>query len=423
VEVEFGGNIAVGRCRRFLAQRANRLRRGGVFADESVPARTLSRLQVEFSLCERDFGLEKRVFIGAEYPEDPGYGRQTAKGWRGLGPGMRRNRAYKRHARDEVIGFHEHQGLLIDLMLVHLRRAFQRFFYSITNISELCGQSQGYMLTGFRDASRTVISVSKRKQSRNISYLGNFSQDEIRIESDVKNNDAILLVEDDTEIGALISRYLSAHQIEVVVVMNGKAMDVALADRAFDLLILDLNLPGEDGLSICRRVRAELALPIIIVTAQGEDVDRIVGLEVGADDYVVKPFNPRELLARIRSVLRRASGAVPSKNGADRGLYRFCGWSVDILARQVIAPSGVKVAMTGAEFDLLYALCEHPNRVLTRDQLINLTHGPTTGPFERSIDVLVSRLRQKLEADPKNPMLIQTVRAEGYMFTAQVARP
>ena len=308
-------------------------------------------------------------------------------------------------------------------MPIHLRRVFQSFFYFITNISELCGQSQMYIQTGFRDASHKVISVSKRKQSRNVSYLLNISQQKTRIESDMNNIEAILLVEDDTEIGALISRYLSAHQIEVVVVMNGKAMDVALADRAFDLLILDLNLPGEDGLSICRRVRAELALPIIIVTAQGEDVDRIVGLEVGADDYVVKPFNPRELLARIRSVLRRASGAEPSKNGADRGLYRFCGWSVDILARQVIAPSGVKVAMTGAEFDLLYALCEHPNRVLTRDQLINLTHGPTTGPFERSIDVLVSRLRQKLEADPKNPLLIQTVRAEGYMFAAQVTRP
>lgn len=238
----------------------------------------------------------------------------------------------------------------------------------------------------------------------------------------MKNIASILLVEDDAEIGELISRYLSAHQIEVAVVMNGKAMDSALNDRVFDLLILDLNLPGEDGLSICRRVRAQLALPIIIVTAQGEDVDRIVGLEMGADDYVVKPFNPRELLARIRSVLRRTRAAPANKKSPDRNAYHFSGWCVDTLARKVIAPSGVKVAMTGAEFDLLYALCEHPNRVLTRDQLISFTHGPTTGPYERSIDVLVSRLRQKIEADPKNPKLLQTVRSEGYIFTAEVTR-
>jgi two-component system, OmpR family, response regulator len=140
----------------------------------------------------------------------------------------------------------------------------------------------------------------------------------------MENGDAILLVEDDAEIGELISRYLSKHRIEVVTVMNGKAMDVALADRAFDLLILDLNLPGEDGLSICRRVRTELELPIIIVTAQGEDIDRVIGLEMGADDYVVKPFNPRELLARIRSVLRRTRTAPPGKSGGGHQGYCFC---------------------------------------------------------------------------------------------------
>lgn len=234
--------------------------------------------------------------------------------------------------------------------------------------------------------------------------------------------DVVLLVEDDAEIGELISRYLSGNQIEVVVVGDGRAMDAALAGREFDLLILDLNLPGEDGLSICRRVRAAQNLPMIIVTAQGEDVDRILGLEMGADDYMVKPFNPRELLARIRSVLRRAHAAVPSAEGAVGRFYLFSGWRVDIMAHQVIAPSGMKVAMTGAEFDLLYALCERPNRVLTRDQLIDLTHGPVAGPFQRSIDVLISRLRQKLESDPKNPKFIQTVRSEGYLFAPQVVR-
>jgi two-component system OmpR family response regulator len=231
-----------------------------------------------------------------------------------------------------------------------------------------------------------------------------------------------LLVEDDAVIGELVLQYLSAHDIEVVVVTDGEAMDRVLADRCFDLLILDLNLPGESGLSICRRIRAGKGLPIIIVTAQGEDVDKIVGLEMGADDYVVKPFNPRELLARIRSVLRRSEAPIQAEQASIRQLYLFSGWSVDIFAREVSAPSGMKVAMTGAEFDLLHALCEHPNRVLTRDQLIGLTHGSKSGPFERSIDVLISRLRQKLETDPKSPRLIQTVRSEGYMFSALVIR-
>jgi two-component system OmpR family response regulator len=238
----------------------------------------------------------------------------------------------------------------------------------------------------------------------------------------VTKTDAILLVEDDAEIGELIARYLENQQIETVVVVDGRAMDAALARRAFDLLILDLNLPGEDGLSICRRIRDGRNLPIIIVTAQGEDVDRIIGLEMGADDYVVKPFNPRELLARVRSVLRRARASAASREAAGGRFYLFDGWRVDIMAHQVTAPSGTKIALTGAEFDLLYALCERPNRVLTRDQLIDLTHGQQGNPFQRSIDVLISRLRQKLESDPKNPKFIQTVRSEGYLFAPLVLR-
>jgi two-component system OmpR family response regulator len=171
-------------------------------------------------------------------------------------------------------------------------------------------------------------------------------------------------------------------------------------------------------------MRAERRIPIIILTAQSEDIDKILGLELGADDYIVKPFNSRELLARIRAVLRRTE--TPNANVVDgravRQAYLFSGWRVDVLAREVVAPCGIKVAMTGAEFDLLHALCENPNRVLTREQLINMTHGPTTGPFERSIDVLISRLRQKIEADPKKPSFIQTVRSEGYIFSTHVAR-
>ncbi|PWB90182.1 DNA-binding response regulator [Methylocystis sp. MitZ-2018] len=235
---------------------------------------------------------------------------------------------------------------------------------------------------------------------------------------------SILIVEDDAEIGEFISLYLSAHDIQAKVAANAQAMDAAFSAGAYDLLILDLNLPGEDGLSICRRVRSERRIPIIILTAQSEDIDKILGLELGADDYIVKPFNSRELLARIRAVLRRTE--TPNANAVDgravRQSYLFSGWRVDVLAREVVAPCGIKVAMTGAEFDLLHALCENPNRVLTREQLINMTHGPTTGPFERSIDVLISRLRQKIEADPKKPSFIQTVRSEGYIFSTHVAR-
>ncbi|WP_292533204.1 response regulator transcription factor [Methylocystis sp.] len=231
---------------------------------------------------------------------------------------------------------------------------------------------------------------------------------------------SILLVEDDAEIAEFISLYLAAHDVHTTVASNAQEMDAAFSTAAYDLLLLDLNLPGEGGLSIFRRVRSEKRIPIIILTAQSEDGDKILGLEMGADDYIVKPFNSRELLARIRAALRRIE--VPNSIGdrTARQAYLFGGWRVDILAREVIAPCRIKVAMTAAEFDLLQALCENPNRVLTRDQLINMTHDPTSGPFGRSIDVLISRLRQKIEADPKKPLLIQTVRSENYIFSARV---
>lgn len=233
---------------------------------------------------------------------------------------------------------------------------------------------------------------------------------------------SILLVEDDVEIGELISRYLENNGMTVAWVASGEALDKKLAGENYDIIILDLNLPGEDGLSICRRVSASRDIPIIIVTAKGEDVDKIVGLEMGADDYLVKPFNPRELLARIRAVLRRSEPQARGNDDAAKQTFHFLGWRMNLLAREVVSPTGTKVAMTGAEFDLLHAFCENPNRVLTRDQLINMTHGRTAGPFERSIDVLVSRLRQKLERDPKSPSMIQTVRSEGYMLSAPVTR-
>lgn len=252
----------------------------------------------------------------------------------------------------------------------------------------------------------------------------------IRRQAPTRRNDvgsgipSILIVEDDAKIGDLIARYLELNQFAVTVVDNGVAMDSQLASREFDLLILDLNLPGENGLSICRRLRNEDKgrLPIVIVTAQSEDVDKIVGLEMGADDYVTKPFNPGEFLARICSVLRRVfrSGGVEV---AERlRCYRFAGWRLDVFRREALMPGGSKVLLTEAEKDLLQIFCENPYCVLTRNQLIDMMHGPISGPFERSIDILISRLRKKLEADPKVPQLIQTVRSAGYVFSTVVTR-
>jgi two-component system OmpR family response regulator len=202
----------------------------------------------------------------------------------------------------------------------------------------------------------------------------------------------ILVVEDDTEISKLVSRFLRANDLRVSTVSDGRGMDRALGDGRIDLVVLDVMLPGEDGLSICRRLRAASSVPVIMLTAKAEEIDRIIGLEIGADDYLTKPFNPRELLARIRAVLRRGAAAA----------------------------AGARVALTGAEFDLLLVLCDRPRRVLSREQLIDLTQGRAAAPFGRSIDVLVSRLRQKLEKIPKDPTLIQTIRSGGYMFSAEV---
>ena len=193
-----------------------------------------------------------------------------------------------------------------------------------------------------------------------------------------------------------------------------------MADHRVDLVILDVMLPGEDGLSLCRKVRAELQMPIIMLTARGEDVDRILGLEMGADDYLAKPFNPRELLARINAVLRRQAAAqtVSAINGATA--LTFLGWRIDFRLRELRNPAGARVAMTSAEFDLLRTFCERPGRVLSRDSLLDLTQGRNAGSFERSIDVLVSRIRRKIETDPQEATMIKTVRSGGYMFTPEV---
>jgi two-component system, OmpR family, response regulator len=229
----------------------------------------------------------------------------------------------------------------------------------------------------------------------------------------------ILLVEDDREICALVSRFLQSNDMRVSTAGDGRHMDQMLKDKRIDLIVLDIMLPGEDGLMICRRLRSECKLPVIMLTAKDEEIDRIVGLEIGADDYMTKPFSPRELLARIRAVLRRGAASPVDDKRASAAL-RFDGWHLDPNVRQLHDADGVRVALTGAELDLLLVFCERPRRVLSRDQLIDLTKGRVAGPFERSIDVLVSRLRQKMEKDPREPTLIQTIRSGGYLFSPEV---
>ena len=231
----------------------------------------------------------------------------------------------------------------------------------------------------------------------------------------------ILVVDDDKRLRDLLQRYLSEQGFTVKAAENAEMMDKALARDTFDLIVLDLMLPGEDGLSICRRLRAgEPQQAIIMLTAKGDEIDRIVGLEMGADDYLPKPFNPRELLARIKSILRRARSA-PAEPGETRR-FHFAGWTLDVDARQLIAPDGVLVALGASDYRLLRVFLDHPQRVLNRDQLLDLTQGREAAPFDRSIDVQVSRLRRRLRDDPRDAVLIKTVRNEGYLLAAQVNR-
>jgi two-component system OmpR family response regulator len=230
----------------------------------------------------------------------------------------------------------------------------------------------------------------------------------------------ILVVEDDRETRTLIARYLRNNACNVTTAGDGREMARAMTDRRVDLLILDVMLPGEDGLSLCRKVRAGSQTPIIMLTARAEDVDRILGLEMGADDYLAKPFNPRELLARINAVLRRQAATRSASAIEGATALSFRGWRIDLRLRELRDPAGARVAMTSAEFDLLQTFCERPGRVVSRDSPLDLTQGRNAGSFERSIDVLVSRIRRKIEPDPQNATLIKTVRSGGYMFTPTV---
>ncbi len=232
--------------------------------------------------------------------------------------------------------------------------------------------------------------------------------------------DHILIVDDDAEIRGLLRDYLARNGFEASVAADGKAMWAVLARTRVDLIVLDLMLPGDDGLTLCRKLRAESDTPVIMLTALGEDTDRIVGLEMGADDYLAKPFNPRELLARIKSVLRRHRSLPMNLRADEAREVAFAGWRLDTVARHLVSDDGVVTSLSGNEYQLLRVFLSHPNHVLSRDQLMLLTRGHDADPMDRSIDIGVSRLRQRLGDAAAEPRIIKTVRGEGYVLAVSV---
>jgi two-component system OmpR family response regulator len=232
--------------------------------------------------------------------------------------------------------------------------------------------------------------------------------------------DHVLVVDDDAEIRNLLREYLEKNGYRVTTVADGKGMWAALEPGRADIVVLDLMLPGDDGLALCRKLRARSEVPVIMLTARGEETDRIVGLEMGADDYLAKPFNPRELLARIKSVLRRSRTLPENLQSEAASRIRFAGHVLDLASRNLVSPAGVVVALSGIEFRLLRIFLAHPNRVLSRDQLIDLMLSRDASPFDRSIDVQVSRLRHRLGEDAREPAIIKTVRGEGYVLSVPV---
>jgi len=230
----------------------------------------------------------------------------------------------------------------------------------------------------------------------------------------------ILIVDDDREIRSLLAEYLDHNGYSAVMAADGNSMWAAMQDHQFELVVLDLNLPGDDGLTLCRTLRSKSNLPVIMLTARGEPLDRILGLEMGADDYLPKPFEPRELLARIRSVLRRTQSTQYGQDNDSIQKLKFAGWTLDLTARHLIGPDDMVISLSGAEYRMLNIFLEHPNRILNRDQLLNMTHGRDADPFDRSIDIQISRLRQKLREDARSPQIIKTVRNGGYVLAVTV---
>lgn len=235
--------------------------------------------------------------------------------------------------------------------------------------------------------------------------------------------DHILIVDDDREIRQLLATYLGNNGLRTSVAANGREMNAVLASYSIDLIVLDIMLPGQDGLSLCRDLRASKwkAIPILMLTARGDETDRIIGLEMGADDYLAKPFAAREVLARVKAILRRSRMLPPNLQITAAGtVIAFGDWKLDTVARHLVDTQGVIVALSGAEYRMLQVFLDHPQRVLTRDQLLNLTQGRDLDIFDRSIDLIVSRLRQRLRDDAREPKYIKTVRNEGYVLATSV---
>jgi two-component system OmpR family response regulator len=232
----------------------------------------------------------------------------------------------------------------------------------------------------------------------------------------------VLIVDDDREIRDLLARFLERNRFRVTAVRDARDARRAWPHAHFHLVVLDLMLPGEGGLDLARWMRSQSDVPIIMLTAMGEETDRIIGLELGADDYLAKPFNPRELLARIRAVLRRTGEPSERREAAGAQVLHFSGWTLEPARRRLVNPEGVEVPLTGGEYDLLLALVERANRVLTRDMLLDLLRGRQAGPFDRAIDVAISRLRRKLDDDGRHAQLIKTVRGGGYVLATTIER-
>lgn len=231
----------------------------------------------------------------------------------------------------------------------------------------------------------------------------------------------LLIVDDDHGICDLLGRFLREHGYNTLLAHNGDEMMRHLEKASVDLIVLDIMLPGEDGMTLCRKLRATSQVPIIMLTAISEEIERILGLEMGADDYLNKPFNPRELLARVKAILRR-SGPNETVEEQEHIVFQFQSWKLDKTARQLKSPDDLEISLSSGEYALLLAFLERPQQVLSRDRLLDLTRNRSAAPFDRSIDIQISRLRSKIEEDPKNPQMIKTVRGGGYILTTAVER-
>jgi two-component system OmpR family response regulator len=238
-------------------------------------------------------------------------------------------------------------------------------------------------------------------------------------EQDPSRPARILVVDDDPGLRTLIAASLADHGFSTAVAENAIQMDQALADSPVDLVVLDVMMPGEDGLSICRRLTAQGGPPVIMLSAVGTETDRIVGLEIGADHYLAKPCSPRELLAHVRAVLRRSSQPATEDHDRPEGVYCFMGWRIDLRAHELVDPNGALINLTDGEFAVLRAFVTHPRRVLSRDQLLEAARGPHSDAYDRAVDVQVSRVRRKMKSDDD---IIRTIRSEGYMFVPRVER-